>query len=465
MFCCMLVLAVSTVNVQPVFAITPAVPANNAAVTALPNAQLLGGLLGGLLKPSRLIVRDKLGLNGLNLTCLLNGCKVVGGIGDPQGQLFVIEVPSLVDPVIFLLHLLLQGGIVDAEVDQQVKTPQASVTVFPSYLNDRAPVPYYNSTVWHGYLAQTPNQLIRTDAAHSTYGVAGSGVIVADIDTGADVTHPVLKGVLVSGYDFTRNVSGGNEMADANVNQSTVAVLDGASAAKVNQSTVAVLDQSTVAVLDGPQFAAFGHGTMTAGIIHLVAPQAKIMPLKAFKSDGTAQNSDILRAIYYAVGHNAKVINMSFSYTTVSVELGVALLYATGHNVIAVASAGNDGKQALVFPAAFPNVIDVASTGNTDMPSTFSNFGAPPVLLSAPGEAVMTLYPTGSYAAAWGTSFSAPLVAGTAALLANVNPGINQVQAASAVAHGAPMPAVQYGVARLDTVLAVKAWRNTLGLK
>jgi len=59
---------------------------------------------------------------------------------------------------------------------------------------------------------------------------------------------------------------------------------------------VAVLDQSTVAVLDGKaQYAAFGHGTMVAGIVHLVAPQASIMPLKSFYADGTGYNSDILR--------------------------------------------------------------------------------------------------------------------------------------------------------------------------
>src|SRR5437773_10858972 len=83
--------------------------------------------------------------------------------------------------------------------------------------------------------------------------------------------------------------------------------------ARVNQSTAAVLDQSTAAVLDGKvQYAAFGHGTMVMGVIHLVAPTAKLLPLKAFHSDGTGNLSDILRAIYYAVQNNASVINMSF---------------------------------------------------------------------------------------------------------------------------------------------------------
>src|SRR5207248_3133153 len=78
-------------------------------------------------------------------------------------------------------------------------------------------------------------------------------------------------------------------------------------------SAAAVLEQSTAAVVDGNnQYAAFGHGTMVMGVIHLVAPTAQLLPLKAFKSDGTGTLSDILQAIYYAVQNNANVINMSF---------------------------------------------------------------------------------------------------------------------------------------------------------
>jgi len=116
------------------------------------------------------------------------------------------------------------------------------------------------------------------------------------IDTGVDPTNPVLQNLLVSGYDFTRNTNGGSEKSDV----STSPDLSQSQTAQVNQRTVAVLDQRTVAVLDGSQYSAFGHGTMTAGIVHLVAPQAKIMPLKSFNANGTGYDSDILRAIYYA---------------------------------------------------------------------------------------------------------------------------------------------------------------------
>jgi len=426
---------------------------------------------------TRLVVRDSLGLSGILNLCALLGCSQMESLGDPQGQLFMIQTPASLAGLTSLLNLSILG-LVTIETDQTVRTQGASAGTAPSYLNDRTLITYYGTSVWHGYVYQTGNRLIRSNTTHSTYNTAGSGVTVADIDTGVDPNHPILKGSLAAGYDFTRNQSGGSEMGD--VSQSTVAVLDGGTTAQVSQSTVAVLDQSTVAVLDGPQYAAFGHGTMTAGIIHLVAPQAKIMPLKSFKADGTGYNSDILRAIYYATSHGAKVINMSFNYTSYSQELANAVNYATSRGVICVAAAGNSGEQATVYPAALKNVIDVASTSNSDIQSTFSNYGAPPVWLSAPGEGVMTAYPFGTYAAGWGTSFSAPMVSGTAALMvaAYSNSGgllgsllgtISQAsfegQVAKALSHAHPLPDPDMGHGRLDTYLAVQAWRSSLGLK
>jgi len=424
---------------------------------------------------TRLVVRDSLGLSNLLNLCSLIHCSGVLSLGDPQGQLFMIQIPSGLAPLTSLLNLSILG-LITIETDQTVQTQGATVTGIPSYLTDKTPYSYYGATVWHGYVFQPGNQLIRTNATHSAYSAAGSGITVADIDTGVDPNHPVLKASLITGYDFTRNQSGGSEMSD--VSQSTVAVLDGDKIAQVSQSTVAVLDQSTVAVLDGNGYEAFGHGTMTAGIIHLAAPQAKIMPLKAFQANGTGYNSDILRAIYYAVGHGAKVINMSFNYTTNSKELANAINYATAQGVICVAAAGNSGVQANVYPAALKNVIDVASTSNYDVPSTFSNYGAPPVWLAAPGEGVMTTYPFGTYAAGWGTSFSAPYVSGTVALLASQSAAAktgllsllpattgSEAQLANALTHTQALSDPQMGHGRLDTYQATQAWRASLGLK
>lgn len=417
------------------------------------------GLLCGLsLAPqaqaqSRLIVRDSLGLNGLNLTCVLLGCNVKYGLGDPQGQLFLVTFPSILNPVTSLLKLNLQLGIVDVEIDQSVKTLDAYAGPAPSYLNDETPTSYYGATVWHGYLAQPANMLIRTAYTQSTYHVTGSGVTVAVIDTGVDPTNPVFTNLLVSGYDFTRNKNGGSE--DSDVSDSPD--LSGAQAAEVNQRTVAVLDQRTVAVLDGSQYSAFGHGTMTAGIVHLVAPQAKIMPLKAFNADGTGYDSDILRAIYYAVKNGAKVLNMSFDFTSYSPELANAIKYANRNGVVSIASAGNDGQQIMVYPGGLPSVVDVASTSNSDIQSVFTNYGAPPVWLAAPGEGVMTTYPWGTWAAGWGTSFSAPFVSGTAALMLGTNGKCTPSNVASGLAQADSISDPQLGYGRLDTFLAVQA--------
>jgi len=402
---------------------------------------------------TRLVVRDSLGLSGINLTCQLLGCNVVRNLGDPQGQLFLVTFPSILNPVTAMLKLSLQLGIVDAEIDQVVNTQAAYAGPAPSYLTDEKPTSYYGATVWHGYVAQPANQLIRTSTTQSTFHVTGSGVTVAVVDTGVDPTNPVLQNVLVSGYDFTRNLNGGSEKSDV----STSPDLSQAQTADVNQRTVAVLDQRTVAVLDGSQYSAFGHGTMTAGIVHLVAPQAKIMPLKSFNADGTGYDSDILRAIYYAVKNGAKVLNMSFDYPSYSPELANAVKYANSNGVISVASAGNDGQQVVVYPGALPSVIDVASTSNSDIQSVFTNYGAPPVWMAAPGEGVMTTYPWGTYAAGWGTSFSAPFVSGTAALMLGANGNCTSSKIASGLAHAASISDPQLGYGRLDTYQAVQA--------
>jgi subtilisin family serine protease len=287
--------------------------------------------------------------------------------------------------------------------------------------------------------------------------MTGRNVVVAVIDTGVDPNHPVLSGVLVPGYDFTRNASGGSEMSD--VNQSTMAILDG-NPGFVNQSTMAILDQSTMAILDGPEYAAFGHGTMVAGAVHLVAPRAKIMPLKAFNANGSGYASDVLRAIYYAVKEGAKVLNMSFSFATSSPELQRALDNASSKGLIGIASAGNNGQKITVYPAGLSTVVGVASTTNYDTLSDFTNFGPAVAWIAAPGEGVVTTYPFGKYAAAWGTSFSAPLASGTAALLAEMSSSVNGKQTHDAEGQAFWISA-EVSKGRLDIPAALKSWRRT----
>ncbi len=203
-----------------------------------------------------------------------------------------------------------------------------------------------------------------------------------------------------------------------------VSILDSVPVA-VNQSTLVVLSPAAGTALAGAQVpAAFGHGTMVAGLVHLVAPGAKIMPLKAFNADGTSRIFDIVRAIYYAVDHGARVINMSFSTLTWSPEVTHAINVATSQGVICVSSAGNFGQEIIVYPAGQRNVVAVGST-NASSPaarSSFSNYGDALVSIGAPGAGIITTFPGGHYAGAWGTSFSTPLAAGAAALLVQIDP-------------------------------------------
>ena len=285
---------------------------------------------------------------------------------------------------------------------------------------------------------------------------------MAVIDTGVDTSHPVLQPVLLTGYDFTRNQSGASEWLD--VPQLQKVTSDNSSSqgpVVVQQSSAAILDQSSAAILDGGPYSAFGHGTMTTGLVHLVAPKAKILPLKAFTSNGTGYLSNIVAALYYAVQHQANVVNMSFDLSTPSSALSQAVSYANKNNVVLVAAAGNESTSAPVYPAALSgNVMGIASTSDWDSRSSFSNYGNSDVWIAAPGEYVISTFPGGTYASASGTSFSSPLVAGTAALLLSAKPSLNQSKAASAMSHAIKLtPDLHNG--RLDVYQAVSAWVNS----
>jgi hypothetical protein len=161
-------------------------------------------------------------------------------------------------------------------------------------------------------------------------------------------------------------------------------VVDG-SPTYVNQSTAAVVDPSTVSNLNNSADADFGHGTMVSGIVHLVAPTTRIMPLKVFGADGSGYISDVVRAVNYAVRAGARVINMSFSTPQSSPSLSNAVTHAVNSGTLCVA-AGNDGEKIVVYPAAYTGVIGVASTSNSDVLSSFSNYGSSLVWVAAPAR-------------------------------------------------------------------------------
>lgn len=412
---------------------------------------------------NRYIVQTTGGLSSVLNLCGLLGCQVQGSLDGQIGKTYLVTssgniIANLVNGVVNLAESLL--GIVSIEADHVLPLPQPALSSVPYGLYDNSPVNYYGAVVWHGYAAQPATQIIRLQDAQNGFRIGGTG-IVALIDTGVDPNHPVLQPVLLKGYDFTRNQPGASEWLDVNgapiANQSA----QGEQPGYVQQSTAAVLDQSTAAVLDGSPYVAFGHGTMTAGLVHLVAPNAKLLPLKAFSANGTGYLSNIVSALYYAVKNNANVVNMSFDLSSSSPSLQNAISYANKAGVVLVAAAGNENTSVKVYPAAMNGyVVGIASTSDADKRSSFSNYGSADVWIAAPGENIISTYPGGTYGSESGTSFSSPMVAGTVALMLSAKQsGFNQSQVANALANAQVLtPDLNHG--RLNVYQAVSAWVN-----
>src|SRR5690242_1998012 len=405
----------------------------------------------------RYIVVSTGGLSSVLNLCSLLGCQVQGNLDGTLNQTFLVTSNNLLSTALTLVESLL--GIVSIEADNLQHVPQPSLPSIPSGLYDTSPVNYYGTVVWHGYAAQPAAQIIRLQDAQNGFGISGTG-IVALIDTGVDPYHPVLRPVLLPGYDFTRKQPGASEWLDLST-QIGSQNSQGQQPGYVQQSTAAVLDQSTAAVLDGSPYVAFGHGTMTSGLVHLVAPNAKILPLKTFSADGTGYLSNIVAALYYAVQNHANVVNMSFDLSDSSSSLNRAVSYANKAGVVLVAAAGNENTSARVYPAAMNGqVVGIASTTNWDTRSSFSNYGSADVWIAAPGEDVISTYPGGTYGSESGTSFSSPLVAGTVALMLSAKQPINQSKAANALSHAIQLtPDLNHG--RLDAHQAISAWVNS----
>src|ERR1700691_4916951 len=224
------------------------------------------GLLGGLLttvsqvlsgqNQQEVIVRTTLGRAGLQNACLSKGCTVVSNLDGNANQLFLVRPAQGLLPQLLADVLNLVNGILDAEPDQTLMIPpnqnnSATASTAPQGLWDNTPVNYYGSSGTHGYVDQPAAQIIRVAQAHSVFNVSGAG-IVADIDTGVDPHHPALQGVLLAGYDFTRNQPGGSELND--ISMSAPPLCPTCAAAYVNQHTAAMLDQHTAAMLDGSQY-------------------------------------------------------------------------------------------------------------------------------------------------------------------------------------------------------------------
>ncbi|MCB0278846.1 MAG: S8 family serine peptidase, partial [Calditrichaeota bacterium] len=162
-----------------------------------------------------------------------------------------------------------------------------------------------------------------------------------------------------------------------------------------------------------------GHGTPIVDIIRQLAPEVKLMILKAADANGLLQELAIARSIIYAQENGAKVINMSFGNTIESAFLRSVIDYVTDFGVICVASSGNEGSSQVHFPAAFQSVIAVGNSNRFDERSASSNYGDA-LDLVAPGTEIPVTGRFGQFYTVSGTSFSAPMVSAAAALVLDV---------------------------------------------
>lgn len=400
-----------------------------------------------------------------------NGLVVMDRV--PERDVFLVRGPNGVAPATVIARVLADPELDDEadkvfmELDAIVQLPEAGLarplhatTVDAERaLGNTRLVTFHGSRVWASYARQRATTKVRVAEAHAAYG-AGAG-IVAVIDAGVDPTHPALAGALVGGFDFTRDLPEVSELADIDavhpiLNPDNVVILDNTSVVRLNPSTQVLVEAAQASALaSGVLPETFGHGTMVASVVRLVAPGAQIMPLKAFGADGRGRLWNVVRALYHAQQAGAHVVNLSLGLPTPSKALGDAVSYLHEKQMFCVASVGNDGRNTLRYPAAFPEALGVASVRPNDRRSAFSNFGAALVTLSAPGEALVVAYPAGQYALAWGTSFSAPLASGALALMLEVKSGINWDEVRRAFAQAAPVVDAGMGAGRLDVMRAV----------
>ena len=368
------------------------------------------------------------------------------------GVLQAKVVDEIIDDTYLLSVSYLPGNTFAPGVQYCERDTKAAL---PGFLGALVYVKSATTPVWYRY--QPALNLVNANRAIAIS--RGRGIIIADIDSAVDYGHPALRGVLTGGRDFLaeKEVNNGastlNQATSSFLDQATASFLDQATASFLDQATASFLDQATASFLDAHS-PGRGHGTMVAGILAAVAPDSLVMPLRVFDDSGQANVSDIVKAIRYAVRNGARVINMSFGTADDSRTLRRAIEYAQKYKVTLVASAGNDNTDKAQYPAGYSGVITVAATDLLDRKAAFSNYGAT-VEVAAPGVNIISSYPGGYYAVLSGTSFSAPIVAGEAALLLSQRPAntVDQPIELSAVRLN---PQYRLGYGRVDLLRALQ---------
>ena len=230
------------------------------------------------------------------------------------------------------------------------------------------------------YGSQWALPAIGWEDVHGVVNPAGSATL-AVLDTGVDASAPDLAGRLVQGWSF----DGSDPATDPNGHGTHVATISAGGA---------------------------DDGTGIAGVAYA---GVSVMPVRVLAADGTGTDADIIEGLVYAVDHGANVVVMAFSNPGESAALQAAVDYAWSQGVVVVAAAGNDGGSTATYPAGLSKVVGVGATAPGDAVASFSNQSAA-VFIGAPGTDIAASDAAG-VSLMTGTSASAAVLAGSAALL------------------------------------------------
>lgn len=219
--------------------------------------------------------------------------------------------------------------------------------------------------------------------AEKVWGITtGDAIKVAIIDTGIDLAHPDLKTNIKGGYN------------------------------SINPRKSADDDN--------------GHGTHVAGIVAAidneigvvgVGPQIDLYAVKVLNAVGSGYLSDVIEGLDWAIANGMQVVNMSLGTLSNVQSFREAIQRVNAAGIVQVAAAGNSGG-AVIYPAAYPEVIAVSATDQNNVIVSWSSRGLE-VDLTAPGVSIYSTYKGQIYKTLSGTSMAAPHVTGVAALVLN----------------------------------------------